>query len=357
MARIVLGLGTSHTPMLSLPWEYWAEYAAGDRQNQELVFPPDGLALPFDIALHDRVPAAIQGKPRSSEIFRQQSERCTSALDILQNTLTEARPDVTIIVSDDQDEWFFDSNMPAFAVYWGDSAPVIPRTMPDTASEAVKIAMAGYGDVELDVPVAADLGRHIIEYLVDADFDVAHMRYLQEEYGGRVTHRYPSPGGELALPHDTPRRRQGLPHGFSFIVKRLYDNQPGVILPVLQNTFYPPNAVTPRRCFAFGEALAAAVAAWDCDARVALVASGGLSHFVVDEEFDLELLSALRKKDGDALRALPRDRMRSGTSESLNWVTVGAAMGDELAMELIDYVAIYRTEAGTGGGWAFARWQ
>lgn len=356
MARIVLGLGTSHTPMLSLPWEYWAEYSAGDRTNPELVFPPDGMALPFDVALRQRVPADIQDRPRTNEIFRRQAERCTAALDLLQVTLREAEPDVTIIVSDDQDEWLFDANMPAFAVYWGDSAPVIPRTVAATASEAVRIAMAGYGDIELEVPVAASLGRHLIEHLVDADFDVAHMRYLQPEYGGRVTHRYPSPGGELALPHDTPPRRQGLPHGFSFIVKRLFDNRPGVILPVMQNTFYPPNAVTPRRCFALGQALAAAVAAWDEDIRVAVVASGGLSHFVVDEEFDRTLLSALQAKDVEALKSLPRERMRSGTSESLNWVTAGAAMG-ELTMELIDYVTIYRTEAGTGGGWAFARWQ
>jgi hypothetical protein len=26
-------------------------------------------------------------------------------------------------------------------------------------------------------------------------------------------------------------------------------------------------------------------------------------------------------------------------------------------MELLDYVPVYRTPAGTGGGWAFARWR
>jgi hypothetical protein len=26
-------------------------------------------------------------------------------------------------------------------------------------------------------------------------------------------------------------------------------------------------------------------------------------------------------------------------------------------MDLVDYVPVYRTPAGTGGGWAFARWQ
>ena len=41
-----------------------------------------------------------------------------------------------------------------------------------------------------------------------------------------------------------------------------------------------------KRCHAFGKSLAAAIGEWNSDARVAVVASGGLSHFVVDEEFD-----------------------------------------------------------------------
>jgi 3-O-methylgallate 3,4-dioxygenase len=356
MAKIVLGLGTSHTPMLSLPARYWAEYATGDHRSLELVFPPDGVALPFDVAVREHVPASVRNRPRTDDIFEHQAHRCQAALDALEASLRDAKPDVTVIVSDDQDEWLFDDNMPAFSVFWGDSAPVIPRLLPVTASEALRIAMTGYGDVELDVPVAADLGRHVIEYLVDADFDVAHMRYLKRQYGGQVVHRYPAPAGELALLCDTPERRQGLPHGFSFIVKRLFANQPRMILPVMQNTFYPPNSVTPRRCVAFGRALAAAIEAWDEDIRVALVASGGLSHFVVDEEFDRMLLAALAANDTDTLTNLPRARMRAGTSEALNWVTVGAAVSGELKMDLIDYVATYRTEAGTGGGWAFARW-
>ena len=44
MAEIVLGIGTSHTPMLSLTTgDLWAEYAKGDRNNQELVYPPNGV--------------------------------------------------------------------------------------------------------------------------------------------------------------------------------------------------------------------------------------------------------------------------------------------------------------------------
>ena len=35
----------------------------------------------------------------------------------------------------------------------------------------------------------------------------------------------------------------------------------------------------------------------------------------------------------------------------------GALAGTPLVAEVVDYVPVYRTEAGTGGGWAFVRWQ
>jgi hypothetical protein len=184
------------------------------------------------------------------------------------------------------------------------------------------------------------------------------MLYVDKEYGGRVARRYPTRTGELDSVRDTPKHEQGLPHGFSFIIKRLYCNEPGPILPVLQNTCYPPNRVTPRRCFTVGQALAAAVAEWPGDERVAIVASGGLSHFVVDEDLDRTLLDGLQRKDPATLKSTPRHRLYSAASESMNWITLGGAMQDlPLQMELVDYVPVYRTPAGTGGGWAFARWQ
>ena len=157
---------------------------------------------------------------------------------------------------------------------------------------------------------------------------------------------------------ETKARRQGLPHGFAFVVKRLLENRPPAILPVFQNTCYPPNQIRPGRSYDFGCAIAGAIESWTEDARVAVVASGGLSHFVVDEEFDRTLLRALVDKDEVTLRELPRHRLFSATSESLNWVAAaGALAGTPRVAEVVDYVPVYRTEAGTGGGWAFVRWQ
>src|SRR5207244_2343619 len=106
---------------------------------------------------------------------------------------------------------------------------------------------------------------------------------------------------------------------------------------------YPPNTPSARRSYQLGQAIAGAVAAYPDDARVAVVASGGLSHFVVDEELDRRLLAALASKDAATLQSLPKERLYSATSESLNWVAVGGAMEKvPLTFDLVDYVPVYR---------------
>jgi 3-O-methylgallate 3,4-dioxygenase len=358
MAEIVLGIGTSHTPLLSLPAELWPAYAEGDRNNPELVYPPNGWTMSFEEALHYVAPE-VKARYEGPEQFGQWAARCQRALDELSCTVRAAKPDVTVIVSDDQDEWFYESNMPALSVYWGETVPMIPRKLvPSRNAEVAQAIGHGYGDVAMDVPVASAFGRFLIEYLMDHDFDPGQMTYLNEEYSGRITRRYPKRDGEISATRDTPAHPQGLPHGFAFIIKRLFCNEPTPILPIIQNTCYPPNRVTPRRCLAVGQAIAAAIAEWPEPARVAVVASGGLSHFVVDEELDRTLLGALERKDPAALKSTPRHRLFSAASESMNWITLGGAVQDTpLKMELVDYVPVYRTPAATGGGWAFARWQ
>jgi 3-O-methylgallate 3,4-dioxygenase len=359
MADLVLGIGTSHTPLLSLAPELWTEYAKSDERNPELAYPPRGWVMSYQEGI-EYISPETKAKFRGAEPFAKQAAMFKRALDTLASTLQDAKPDVTIIISDDQDEWFYDHNMPRFAVYWGDSVRLLPRTGGPSRNPEILAAIAkGYGDVPTDVPVASQFGRHLVEYLGEHDFDVAYMTHASSQpYGGRVQRRYPTRNGETDYARETPPHEQGLPHGFAFVVKRLFDMKPGPILPVFQNTCYPPNQPSPRRSFALGEAIAAAVRAWSEPARVAVVASGGLSHFVVDEELDRMALSALERKDAQALRSLPRERLYSAASETLNWVAVGGAMQDtDLKMELLDYVPVYRTPAATGGGWAFARWQ
>ena len=129
------------------------------------------------------------------------------------------------------------------------------------------------------------------------------------------------------------------------------------IVPVLLNTYYPPNQPTPRRCYQLGRAIRQAIEAWPVRKRVAIVASGGLSHFFVDEELDRHVLDLLAKKDGDgAERAAGGASSNPGTPRSATGSRRPARL-EHLAMRLVDYVPSYRSEAGSGVGMAFAVWQ
>jgi 3-O-methylgallate 3,4-dioxygenase len=129
-------------------------------------------------------------------------------------------------------------------------------------------------------------------------------------------------------------------------------------VPVFINTFYPPNQPTLGRCYAFGEALGRAIASWDRDKRAAVFASGGLSHFVIEEDLDQEVIAALKEGDSERLLAMPVDHFESGTSEIRNWIApFGAMKQTKLKMHLIDCVPCYRSVAGTGNAMAFAHWQ
>ncbi len=109
------------------------------------------------------------------------------------------------------------------------------------------------------------------------------------------------------------------------------------------------------RCHDLGLALRRAVESWPQDARVAVIASGGLTHFVINEELDRQVLDCIAAKDTAVLRAIPRASLRSGNSEILNWVVAAGALGG-LTPAVVDYIPGYRTPAGTGTGMGFARW-
>lgn len=147
----------------------------------------------------------------------------------------------------------------------------------------------------------------------------------------------------------------GLGHAFAFLYRHIRPEGDIPVVPVMVNTFFPPNQPTPRRCYALGQALRAAIDAWPSDKRVAIMASGGLSHVIIDEELDQVTIDAMRKKDAPTLCSLPVDKLTRGTSEIRNWVTLAGAMGPE-RMSLVEYQPCYRSPAGTGCAMAFAVW-
>ena len=347
MGKIVLGIASSHNPMLSLPAEMWPLFEERDKGNPMLTSVPGGQVLAYEDLLEQADPS-IAGRFSPGK-FTELHQACQKAIITLEATLAEVQPDAVVIIGDDQEELFFDDNMPLFSIYWGDKMRLLPRGL-DAPPDSIRGASAwGYGDMEMDVPVDSELGLYLIQRLVEAEFDMGHCRYLKEEYGGTV-----GPSGYISSSIVTEKHRQGMPHAYAYVVKRLMNGKIVPIVPVLQNTFYPPNQPSPKRCYALGRAIAQAVDEWEGDKRVAVVASGGLSHFTVDEEIDWMTLDAMKNKDGEALASLPRHRLNSGSSEILNWVTAAGAL-EHLDMDLVDYVPVYRSPVGTGGGWGFAR--
>jgi len=128
------------------------------------------------------------------------------------------------------------------------------------------------------------------------------------------------------------------------------------IVPIMLNTYYPPNQPTPKRCYQLGRAIRQAVEAWPTRQRVAIVASGGLSHFFVDEDLDRYVLELLAKKDGDALVTLPTGKLESGNSEIRNWIMV-SGMVTGLRSDYTQYIPVHRTPLGSGIGLAFMTWK
>lgn len=351
MAQIVAGFGSSHTPLMSLTTgELWKQYADNaDHRNRELVRPPDGQHLTYEELLAGADPSLA--KIVNAETFQQRADNIQKGLDSLGKTFGQVNPDVVVMFGDDQHECFYFDNYPSISVYWGKTIKMVPRHPPETASEPSKISARAYGTEEREYPVQSDLGLHIIESLVEREFDVAHSTYLKEEYGGDI-----GPATwYLNFKSETKTRPQGLGHAFAFPIVRWFAGKTVPIVPISINTCYPPNWISPKRAYSLGRAVREAVESWDSDLRVAIATSGGLSHFVVDEELDRHAIKGMTDGNGEILTSLPRVRLQSAATEILNWVAVSGAMGDT-RMETVTYEPGYRTLAGTGCGCACGQW-
>src|SRR5262249_33483361 len=140
---------------------------------------------------------------------------------------------------------------------------------------------------------------------------------------------------------------------YGYIFGRIMNGTHMPMVPIIINTLYPPNQPTPRRCYELGEAVKSAIEEFPEDLRVAVIGSGGLSHFLIDEELDRAFLQAVREKDAETLKGLPASRLQSGTGELRSWLgAVGAAQ--DLELEFVEYQPCYRSPAGSGMGMGFA---
>ena len=253
-----------------------------------------------------------------------------AAMQRMQAEIAQARLDVLVIVGDDQYELFHDEHMPAIALYYGQTirnAAKKPVAEGDWYRRAQNRRLEDERDAHY--PCHRPLALHLIETLMAREFDVSALATLSgEQYEG---------------------------HAYSFVHRRYLTDAALPIVPVFLNTYNPPNVPLPKRCLQLGAALKEAIAAYPEDLRVGVLASGGLSHFVIDEPLDRAILEALRKKDHAFLAALEPRTLKAGSSEIRNWIVVAAAAA-ELDLSWVSYTPAYRTPALTGTGLCFARW-
>jgi 3-O-methylgallate 3,4-dioxygenase len=328
MAKIVLGVGSSHSPALLMKPDAWLARAEIDDKTLHALHDFSGRRVTYDELMTQVTPDLL--KEIEPKILQERHEANERAIKRVSEVLYAADPDIILLVGDDHKEVFQEDNMPLLSVYWGETLPYKPQGIMKWKYDAKLMPEFWYPQEARDYPVASEFAKRLIGDLIARDFDPAHSQYYMPE--------------------------QGMTHSFGYVYHRVMTGKTFPVIPVSVNTYYPPNQITPLRAFRLGEALREAIESWPEDLRVAVMATGGLSHFVVDEEFDQNFLKIMESGGAEDHAALPLEKLQSGNSELRCWSVLHGAVHGK-SMNLIDYVPCYRSAAGTGCAMAFAYWE
>jgi aromatic ring-opening dioxygenase catalytic subunit (LigB family) len=206
--------------------------------------------------------------------------------------LDATQPDALIVIGSDHLETFFLSAVPTFALI---------------AGESVRAAFAGRS---YDLP-CHPMAEGLLEHLVAAGFD---MVYSQDAELGHA----------FAAPFEWVLEKREIP-----------------VVPLFVNSYLPP-LPSARRCEALGKALAAYIASRP--ERVAIVASGGLSHYPGTwkypqpaYEFDRWAISEMERGNTEAILSLTNRQLDEvGNTEMLSWMVMFGAIGAQRG-ELLTY--------------------
>ena len=319
MAKIVVAMAMPHTAMQVVTPDIWLQGRDRDRTNKDLWF--RNRRVTFDELVELRRGENLQSQ-LGMDLLQSRADRLTAALDELRRVYRENRPDVAVIIGKDQKEIFAETT-PSLAVFTGEDLPNGPPQ---------RVAFAPPDPVTY--PGCPELARHLIAALQGEGFDMGEISRIP--------------------PNLWMQQQPIVPHAYSFIYHQIMGDDPPPSVPVFMNTFYAPNQPSISRSIAFGRALLRAIQSWETDQTVGLFASGGLSHFVCDEDLDAEFVRCFNAFDFDGLARIDERSYQSGTSEVKLFVPVLVALNElDCEMRLIDYVPCYRSEAGTGEGMAY----
>lgn len=245
-----------------------------------------------------------------------QQTMARDAMAEMRDRLAAARPDVIVAFSNDHLLNWPINNTPEYTVGIG-AEHVGPADWYDEW-----LALGKY-----TIPGHPGLARYLVNEGARRRLALSYLRDMQFDDGISVPMHYLNPTSSIPL------------------------------VPVTMNCTVPP-IPTPERAYDVGRTLRDVIAAYPEDLRVAVIATGGLSHepggpryFWVDEEFDLWFLDLLKKGDHAALlRECTLERMEEagsgGTAELLAWVLVMAFTRGPA--EVLAYMPAVAWRSGTG---------
>lgn len=279
-------------------------------------------------ALVKDVPQPPELAQETPEVLEHYVRRIRKGFDALTEQLELARPDVVVVVGDDQTEVFSRAFVPALAVFIGKAA-----------SGTTSISFIGEKHTANHVNFKGHpaLARGLVEALMDRGFDPVCMEELK-------------PIG---------RPDTGLGHAFTRIGKVMALADRGLpLIPVFVNAYHPP-LPSAARCYTLGQAMREFFDARP--ERVVLYGSGGLSHCPlgpragwVDEPLDRWVIERIARGEGAQLKNLftfDSDTLRSGTGEIRSWIAVAGAFDGGKAT-VVDYIPARHAVTGLG----FAYW-
>lgn len=144
-------------------------------------------------------------------------------------------------------------------------------------------------------------------------------------------------GFDLAYSQNTT-----LDHSFVVPLHFIHPSKRLPLVPIIVNAYMAPQP-SPRRCHDLGRALREVLLA--SDRRVALLASGGMSHFPgtprypnPDFEFDRSLLASLERGDGRRLVDMTAGQLdAAGNVELRTWTVVLGAIGADRRATVLHY--------------------
>jgi 2,3-dihydroxyphenylpropionate 1,2-dioxygenase len=222
-----------------------------------------------------------------------QLDATIAAMRQLGQVLDETRPDVVLLLGLDHLEAFSLSVSPTFTI----------MVAPDVEGS--------FGPKQYHLPSDQALGRALLEGLLQREFDVAFSQ------------------------------RAFLGHAFVVPFEYVLEERQIPVIPLFVNVYVPP-LPSPRRCYRLGRALAEIIA--ERPERVAILASGGMSHYPGTDKygqpefaFDHGVLETLRRGEASRLLTLTSEKLDEvGDSELLTWYVLFGAIGDQPA-EVLSY--------------------